>query len=219
MSKLSRVLIIGLLLQVTMGSVAAATIYRCVGNDRVIKFQDKPCLAAESSRRIELAQPPPASNPPVAQSPVTQATQIPPVDSAPALHTTVAEKPSATLCTREDGSRYLSESGHGEQRLAPLGMLGVPSESLADAYGGHDGIGVSAPGLREVPSDHTRRGRLGALYTWIEDPCEPISGSQLCEFLDSRINDAERRLRLAFSDTRDNQSMSRSHRSHDGRAR
>lgn len=206
MCKVLVLLSIALFLALTMGSVTATTIYRCVGSDLVIKFQDKPCLADESSRRIELAEPIPVSMPPVVHSPLSEVEQIPHVDSAPSRQTTVAEIPSATLCSREDGSRYLSESGHGEQRLASLGMLGVPNESLADAYGGPDGIGVSAPGLREPPSDQSRGGRLGALYTWIEDPCERISGAQLCEFLDSRVSDAERRLRLAFSDTRDSAS-------------
>lgn len=206
MSKFVRVLVICLLFQLPLESGAATTIYRCVGSDRVIKFHDKPCLSAESSRRIELAEPPPVSDPPVAQSQVTEAAQTPPADSSPPLKTTVVEIPSATLCSREDGSRYLSESGHGEQRLAPLGILGVPSESLADAYGGHDGIGISAPGLHERPSDHSSGGRLGALYTWVEDPCERISGLQRCEFLEARIGDAERRLRLAFSDTRESAS-------------
>ena len=197
---------IGLVLVVTIGTVAATPIYRCVGSDRVVKFQDKPCLATENSRRIELEEPEPVSTAPVAQSPAAEAKLIPPMNAAPALHASVTEISSATLCTREDGSRYLSDSGHGEQRLAPLGMLGVPNESLADAYGGPDGIGVSAPGLRDIPSDYSRHGRLGALYTWVEDPCERISGAQLCEFLDGRVSDAERRLRLAFSDTRDSAS-------------
>ena len=203
MSKVLCVLMIGLLVQSMMESVNATTIYRCVGSDRVIKFQDKPCLADESSHRVELAEPPPVSNPPLAQSPVSEAPQNLPVDSASAPQTHVVNPPSATLCSREDGSRYLSESGHGEQRLTPLGALGVPNESLADAYGGPDGIGVSAPGLRQPPSDHSAGGSLGALHVWVEDPCERISGLQLCSFLDSSIRDAERRLRLAFSDTQE----------------
>ena len=206
MCKIPALLSIALFLPLTIGSVAATTIYRCVGSDGVIKFQDKPCLAAESGRRIELAEPASVSPPPVAPSPVSEAEPISTADAAPAQQATGAEPPSATLCTREDGSRYLSESGHGEQRLAPLGMLGVPNESLADAYGGPDGIGVSAPGLRVIPTDHSRHGRLGALYTWVEDPCEQASGAQLCDFLDSRVSEAERRLRLAFSDTQDSAS-------------
>ena len=81
-------------------------------------------------------------------------------------------------------------------------MLGIPQDSLAGAYAGRDGIGVSAPGLREPPVDRSRHGQLGAMYTWVEDPCVQINAAQLCGFLDTRIADAERRLRLAFSDTR-----------------
>jgi hypothetical protein len=194
--------LIGLLiLAPPCGSAFATTVFRCVGSDGVVRFQDIPCLSGEKSRRIEMAEPPFVAEPPRQPSGVIEtrdAAQPPNLPKqAPASDPVIF----ATLCKREDGSQYLSDSGRGEQRAVPLGMLGIPNDTLADAYAGRNGIGVSAPGLRAVPVDRSHRGSLGALYTWVEDPCVRINARQLCEFLDGRIIDAERRLRLAFSDT------------------
>ena len=184
-----------------LASAEATSIYRCLGADGVIKFQDTPCHSDENSRRIELPDTPavPSVDLPRrdAEKPATQPLSNDQAESTPASAADVG----AILCTREDGSRYLSESGFGERRAVPLGMLGIPADSLAGAYAGRDGIGVSAPGLREPPVDRSHYGQLGGMYTWVEDPCVQINAAQLCGFLDGRIADAERRLRYAFSDT------------------
>lgn len=200
--RISPLILVVILLSTNSGEPAAATsVYRCVGDDGIVKFQDMACQSGESSRKILLPEAPP---PPVVETnradrkpPVKVVQSASPRESTPAVEFNV----SATLCAREDGSRYLSDSGHGEQRAVPLGMLGVPGDSLVDAYAGRDGIGVSAPGLRTPPVDHSSFGQLGAAYVWVEDPCRRINAGQLCEFLDERIDDAERRLRFAFSDT------------------
>jgi hypothetical protein len=194
--------LVGLLILVSpCGCAFATTVFRCVGGDGVVRFQDIPCLSGEQGQRIEMAEPRVAAEPPRQAASVIEtrnAGQPPELpEQAPASDPVIF----ATLCTREDGSQYLSDSGRGERYAVPLGMLGIPRESLADAYAGRTGIGVSAPGLRAVPSDHTGRDSLGAVYTWVEDPCVRINSRQLCEFLGGRIVDAERRLRLAFSDT------------------
>jgi hypothetical protein len=184
------------------GPVRATSVYRCFGRDGVVKFQDRPCQRDEPGQRIELPDSPLA---PVAKAdePDLDPSVTPePADSAAPIENPAPPGPAATLCTREDGSGYLSDSGSGERRAVPLGVLGIPGQSLADAYGGSNGIGVSAPGLRAAPSDRSRSGRLGALTTWVEDPCVRIDGPTLCAFLKERIVDAERRQRLAFSDTR-----------------
>lgn len=177
----------------------AASIYRCLGADGVIRFQDQPCRSDESSRRIEL----PDAPAPAALVVPRDESKVPPAPAAVDVAPEFVPEPAApaTLCTREDGSRYLSDSGHGEQHTVPLGVLGIPRDSLAEAYGGRDGIGVSAPGLRKPPVDHSRHGQIGALHTWVEDPCMKINNAQLCEYLGARIADAERALRLAFSDS------------------
>jgi hypothetical protein len=179
----------------------ATTVFRCVGSDGIVRFQDLPCEQGENSRRIEMTEPRVVADPGPEHSSVVEIVHAPPPPNVPKQASAPDPVISTTICSREDGSEYLSDSGRGERRAVPLGMLGIPNDSLADAYGGRNGIGVSAPGLRAVPSDHSHRGRLGALYTWVEDPCVRINARQLCEFLDGRIADAEHRLRLAFSDT------------------
>lgn len=182
------------------GPAQAISVYRCVTAEGAISFQDMPCASDSRSQTIQLSDAPalaaPTSVMPAGQDAPAKATP----NSQASMPTPPAES-SALLCQREDGTRYLSETGNGEQRAVPLASLGVPQDSLAEAYGGHDGIGVSAPGLRQVPVDRSWRGQAGALYVWVEDPCERIRGADLCEFLDSQVVDAERRLRLAFSDT------------------
>lgn len=200
--RISCISLVALTLAAQVFAPAAATsIYRCVGADGVIKFQDAPCQRDESSRRIDLPDAPITSvvedSKAVSNEPSTQPSAVVQRDSAPVIESNV----SAILCTREDGSRYLSDNGRGEQHAVPLGMLGIPHDSLAGAYGGRDGIGVSAPGLREPPVDRSTYGQLGGMYTWVEDPCVQINAAQLCGFLGERITDAERRLRFAFSDT------------------
>ena len=201
----SSLLLLALMLGAHLADALAATsIYRCVGLDGVVKFQDAPCRSDENGRRIELPDAPPA---PVVDVPKADLNE----SSAPPSRAVVQREPASEipsvsasiLCTREDGSRYLSDSGRGEQRAVPLGVLGIPRESLAEAYGGRDGIGVSAPGLREAPVDYSRHGQIGTMLAWVEDPCVEINTTQLCDFLGTRIADAERRLRLAFSDSRD----------------
>src|SRR5690606_24110000 len=139
--------------------VDATSIYRCVGADGVVKFQDQACRIDESSRRIELPDAPSIQE----VTPPRYDAKVLPAPSPSAVQRDTAAViepgPAATLCTREDGSRYLSDSGRGELRAVPLGVLGIPRDSLADAYGGRGGIGVSAPGLRNPPSDRSRHGR------------------------------------------------------------
>ncbi len=203
MKFLPSMLIAGLIAVQLADAHAATLIYRCVGNDGVVKFQDTVCRPDESSREIAMptAPPTPAIDSP---SPADKPPEVPqPSPSALPARSNFAPSMEATVCERQDGSRYLSDNGRGEQRAVPLGMLGIPRDSLADAYAGRDGIGVSAPGLRTPPVDQSRYGQLGAAYVWVEDPCSPISGGQLCDFLDGQIEDAQRRLRFAFSDTKD----------------
>ena len=178
----------------------ALEVRKCVGPDGRVAFQDGPCAQGESSSLVRLPDDPHAdvvrepeveAPPPPTKPPAINADPMPPADSP---------VPAQSICVREDGSRYLSESGRGERRAVPLGMLGIPSGTLADAYGGRDGIGVSAPGLREIPHDRSSHGSPGALYVWVEDPCRLESGNALCSFYAERIDAVQRRLRLAFSD-------------------
>ena len=179
----------------------ALEVHKCVGADGRVAFQDRPCAEGETSTLVRLPDDPHAGSMREAEveaPPAAAAAEPPPPREDPAPP--VPSVPAASICVREDGSRYLSENGRGERRAVPLGMLGIPSGTLADAYDGHDGIGVSAPGLREIPHERAARGSPGALYIWVEDPCRLQSGSALCAFYAERIDAVQRRLRLAFSD-------------------
>ncbi len=83
----------------------------------------------------------------------------------------VASPPDFYLCTRYDGTRYISDTGEGGSALVPLGVLGVPGRSLADAYSPQNSIGVSAPGLRQIPRVPAGSVPFGGMSTWIYDEC------------------------------------------------
>lgn len=183
-------------------AVAAVSIHECRGSDGVVRFQDSPCRPGEESRMRSLPDDPVQPmqvSPPARANPAREAavgTRAQTARQAPALPPS-----SSWLCQRQDGTRYVSESGVGNRQAVPLGALGYPPMTLGEAYAGANGIGVSAPGLREVPVVPSRHGGVAGLYTWVEDPCTRVSGEPLCRFYADQLNDAQRRLRFAFSDT------------------
>ncbi|GAA0724973.1 hypothetical protein GCM10009105_38060 [Dokdonella soli] len=123
----------------------------------------------------------------------------PVVSSAP--QAPLVSPPSFFLCTRYDGSRYLSDDGIGSRSAVPYGMLGGSGQSLAQAYGGPNGIGVSAPGLRTIPDIPAAQAPLAGAYVWVDDECHHADPQEACAYLRSRIDDVEHKLKRAFSDT------------------
>ena len=197
MAPMQRCLLLVILAGVAPSS-AAVEIVRCTSADGEVRYQDRPCAAGEAVKTIRLDDDPPS---PAAAAVEAQAAATPALDAAPAaLGPARSAMPPAWLCRRDDGSRYLSETGTGERRAVPLAMLGVPSRGLADAYG-PGGAGVSAPGLARPGIDRSPAAQLGAAHVWVEDPCAPASGADVCRFLEDGIVAAEKRLRYAFSDT------------------
>jgi hypothetical protein len=182
----------------------AATVYKCVDAKGAVAFQDHPC--ASSARQITLRLP---DAPPPPPAPADDSADD---DSAPAPEVAQAlpqppppppqiPPPNFYLCTRYDGSRYMSDTGQGGSALVPLGVLGIPGRSLADAYGGPNGIGVSAPGLRTIPRVPAGRVPFGGMDTWIDDECHLASPPEACAYLRSALDDVTSKLRRAFSDT------------------
>src|SRR6187402_81671 len=95
-------------------NVSAATAYRCVDAHGAISFQDTPCAIGARQSKLALPDTPapapaPANDadaaPPPAPPPPRDVKPLPP-DSAPIA-------PSVYLCTRYDGTRYISDDGHG----------------------------------------------------------------------------------------------------------
>ncbi len=179
--------------------VAATTLYKCTGRDGAIAYQDFPC--ENDSRGETIALPPvPMANESMPALDVVAPTEpdTPVADVTDAPQEPVM--PDAWLCVREDGSRYLSDTGIPQRRAVPLAMLGAPQDGLADVYS-RGGAGISAPGVRAPVTRRPASGALGAAYVWVEDICQPASRGQLCTYLSTQIEKTESRLRYAFSDT------------------
>jgi hypothetical protein len=184
------------------GAAHAATAYKCVGAHGAISFQDQPCRSGEKQKSIRLPDsappaesgatdtPPPAAAPPPPQP-------VPPIPA----QTPQIPPPSFYLCTRADGSTYLSEDGQGSSMAVPLGVMGIPNRSLADAYSGPNSIGVSAPGMRTIPHAPARAVPFGGMYTWIYDECHFAEPREACAYLRGQLDDVGEKLRRAFSDT------------------
>ena len=201
MRPLSAALFVTLL---AIGSAAhAATAYKCVDAKGAISFQDRPCRSGEKQQSIRLpdsapsAEAPPTETPPPTAPPQPQ--PVPPIP-APAQAPQIPP-PAFYLCTRADGSTYLSEDGQGSSMAVPLGVMGIPNRSLADAYSGPNSIGVSAPGMRNIPRVPARSVPFGGGYTWIYDECHFAEPPEACGYLRAQLNDVGEKLRRALSDT------------------
>ena len=197
---------VGLLVAALPLPASAVDIVRCTTRDGDVRYQDRPCAAGEAVQTIRLVDDLPRApeSDAAIQRPDTQVTVAPSSAGSPvadAVAEPVRERMAAShVCQRDDGSRYLSESGFGERRAVPLAMLGVPGKGLAESYG-PGAAGVSAPGVRAASPDRSATSAIGSAYTWIEDPCMPVSGDEVCAFLADEIAAGETRVRRAFSDT------------------
>jgi hypothetical protein len=184
------------------GALHAATAYKCVDARGAVAFQDRPCAKGAKQSKMYLrdeAPPPPALPPDTGDSEMIEAepvAQTPPPAQAPAV-----PPPQFFLCARYDGSIYLSDTGQGGSALVPLGVMGIPGRSLADAYGGPNGIGVSAPGLRTTPHVPMRSVPFGGMSTWVDDECWRPAPREACAYLRQSLSDVRYKLTKAFSDT------------------
>lgn len=177
----------------------AVDVYRCNGPHGVPIFQDQPCAGGQGQKIVRLPDPSPAASPPGPAPPDEDDNRARPStpDAGPLPR---APPPSFFLCTRYDGSRYLSDDGRGGSNAVPLGMLGLPERSLADAYGGRNGIGVSAPGLRPIAQIPAAQAPLGGSYVWIADQCHRAAAAEACAYLRTQRDEVADKLRRAFSD-------------------
>lgn len=179
----------------------AADVYKCTAANGAIGFQDHPCGTGARQQRLQLRDEAAPPAPPAAQT--TDAAPPAPASSPPPAPPAPPSPPAADvyLCLRYDGTRYLSDSGVGARHWVPYAMLGGSGMSLADAYGGRDGIGVSAPGLRQPPNLPAAQNPIAGAYVWVDDECRRITPQQACTFLQSELDRVQSRLRRAFSDT------------------
>jgi hypothetical protein len=188
-----------LLALTSAGAAQAATVYKCTDAKGAVSFQDRPCAA--TTRQQTIAMPDPSPPPPEAIAPSTPETAAESAAIEPPQPAPMHAPPSFFLCTRYDGTHYISDTGQGGSALVPLGVLGVPGRSLADAYGGPNGIGVSAPGLRTIPHQPAASVPFGGTSTWIDDECHHASPREACAYLHKSLDDVRYQLTKAFSDT------------------
>jgi hypothetical protein len=175
---------------------AAITVYKCTAMDGGVTYQDKPCPANRTQSTLELSDVPivtPAPAPVESTAPMSASTA-----SAPAA-APLPPPPLPTMyaCTTYDGEKkYLSDTLPRPYPV-PLGVLGYPGQSLDQAYGGPDRIGLSAPEEARKPT--IGRGPLIAnAQVMVQDHCVPAPRSQVCDELRRRFNANHEKLRMAF---------------------
>lgn len=189
--------ILALILLLATPAASATEAFKCTAADGSISFQDRPCGDSTRERQFRLPEyaPPPAAmddasidaTPPPAENPVPSASAAP-----------REPPPSFFLCTRYDGSRYLNDTGIGSSRWVPLDLI-HSNRDLASAYGGPNGIGVSAPGLGEPP--HVASAFGGISYVRWDDQCHHAAPQEACAWLRDELDRVRGQLRRAFSDT------------------
>lgn len=183
----------------------AQSVYKCVGTEGPPRYQDHPCRSDDRSEVIALDPIPPAPPAPPPGDPAGSSvpSDIDSIASSAAPSEPAGARPPAPVryaCVRADGSRYLTDTLPTQQTAVPLGVLGAPGSGLAEAYGGRNGIGVSAPGLRTPPVESARRNPLAGGYVWTEDACRPLTTFDACSGLRDQLRETERKLRRAFKD-------------------
>lgn len=159
----------------------ASDVYKCTTPQGDVAFQDRPCAAGATQSQVWLPDSAPA--PQAAPVPATGDASQPPPPPAPPPALAQLPLPPLWICRKaEDGSTYFSQNGTPPVRYVPLGVLGVPGKSLAQAYG-PGGIGVSAPGVRQTPIDASPQAAIGADYTPLQDTCARATRAQTCTYL------------------------------------
>jgi hypothetical protein len=177
----------------------AADVFRCTDANGTT-YQDTPCapgFAQTVTHYADPAPPPPEPASPPADDTVPTTLDAPPAP-APAPQ---VPAPDFYLCNATDGSRYISEDGVGRRSAVPFAMVAGNRQTLAQAYGGPNGIGVSAPELQNRPTIPASKDPLGASYVWVVDECHRAAADEACAYLRSELDKVTGKLRRAFSDT------------------
>ncbi len=181
--------------------VRAGEVYKCTDAQGDIAFQDHPCAKGSEQALVHVADAPLHAPPPAVSdtsAPSSQPVQRTPVAATPPP----ARLPALWICENaEDGTQYFSSNGTPPVRYVPLGTLGYPGQSLSQAYG-PGGIGVSAPGMRQIPVDRSRDAALAGGYTPLQDRCVQATRDQTCTYLRDQYERIHEKLRRAFKDER-----------------
>lgn len=174
------------------GAPAWAQVYRCTAADGSVSFQDRACARGQKQKRIEVplhAPPqgdlPPAPASPPQQAPLPASTYVAP-PPLPAMYACVGAVNGKHYLARQPPPAY----------LAPLGVMGYPPQSLAQAYGAPGGAGMSAP--EGAPLPRAGGPPIATGMTEVQDACAPASRAQVCGYVQKEYDENHRDLRRAM---------------------
>lgn len=173
---------LALLLTLCVTWAHALEVYKCTNAQGDVAYQDKPCARSDSEVTMRLSDEAPA--PPPEAAPAAEAPPPTPPPPTPEPKRPSRPLPPLWLCANaEDGSRYISRNGTPPPRLVPLGVLGYPPKTLAEAYPPGGSNRMSAPEMSKTPIDSSPRGLAGAGYTQVQDECVRLTPEQTCAAL------------------------------------
>ena len=177
----------------------ATDVYKCTDAQGNVAFQDRPCPQDTKQAEVWLPDLPPAPKQPADATPAAAESDAGPPPPVPAAKPPAPLPPLWICRNAEDGSTYFSRNGSPPVRYVPLGVLGYPGHSLAQAYG-PGGIGVSAPELSKTPISTSPHDAIASQYTPLQDECARASREQACGWLQKQYDDVTHKLHNAFKD-------------------
>ena len=181
----------------TLTGAVHAEVYKCTNAIGGIAYQDHACAKGDVQTKVRFATDPPEAP---AAAATDEDTSQPKTDPPPLPPPPPAPVPTMWACLRaEDGTQYVSRDGNPQPRMVPAGVLGIGGKSLAQTYG-PGGVGVSAPGMRQIPVDKSPQAAVAGDYVAVQDRCEQMSREQTCNYLQKQYDDVHRKLMRAFKD-------------------
>jgi hypothetical protein len=182
-------------------SAPARVVYKCTTAQGGITYQDKACESADAEALLHVSDDASAAAP----APAEPAPAADPAPNAvmPEQHHPRTALPPLWLCMNaEDGSVYGSRFGPTPPRLVPLGVLGFPRKSLAQAFAAGSNV-MSAPELNKPPIDRSPESSAAASYTQLQDECVVANADQTCTWLRRQFDVTSEKLDHArFKDER-----------------
>lgn len=198
----------------------ALTLYRCTGSDGSVAIQDFPCASDEQEQVRNMLRP--KDPPPRPAGEATAAAAASPAPEAPVVNVIARSPPRAMFeCVTPDGEHYLSDSGDGNPRPAPVWYPAGPWTSPGvppgpRSTGERRAAGIAAPGMSTSPGPSLttppqartappppRPGRPGRHHGHpgygydagiIRDACHRLPQARVCSVLSDRRTGIRRRM-------------------------
>ena len=164
------------------GVAAAREVYKCT-TPQGVAYQDQPCGVGASEALLHVRDADPGAAPAGSGEPSAQEPAAASPEPQPQPRHTRRPLPAIWFCRNaEDGSQYVSRNGPPPPRAVPLGVLGYPGKSLAQAYAPGSNV-MSAPELSKPPIDRSPQSAAAASYTQLQDTCIEADADQTCAWL------------------------------------